>query len=601
VNKERRDPFTPQDHPRPHSSPASCSIENITPENITSGWGGGGDVLGDVLGEEWGGVAALAQPTDSLSLTRSFPRSLVRQVDAAIAMREFFEAIDENQVQNYNFLQALPSLLKEFLELANSVGSEGIMGTIETVVDKFGDHIGPYAHDVAVALVAQFWKIVNVENDDDDDEDVFSDALAGHQVLATIATVLEAVSKSPEIMAQMETLLFPIFDKFLGDTGMDVIEEMLELMTALTYYSPVISDRMWSLFPRIVEIMPTWGVDFFQEFIPVVDNFISRGTQVFAQHYLPATNAMLEKALVRFQGGEGDDGFGTDEEVFGGVGIIIQVILENCKGQVDACIKPYMSLIVGTMTRNDAEPFAEDHVLENLLLAGADALYYNPVLTMNALQENGQLAYFMHSLGQAVSKRKKKSGKLYYFPSTRKKKTVILGLAAVMATPADAMQPGMRQSIPQIAAAAVAMLMDLKKQEEEATRPGTGGSLFSAMTGASQSSADFDLNDSRVLSDSGDESEDDSEYGDMIFDQLRRLREKSAGLDDDDEGGLIDDLFFDDDDENTTSPLDNVCAYTTFKEACARLRGGDEHGFMTAVGLLDDQQKVWFEQFLTAA
>ena len=60
---------------------------------------------------------------------------------------------------------------------------------------------------VAVALVAQFWKIVNVENDDDDDdEDVFSDALAGHQVLATIATVLEAVSKSPEIMAQMETI-----------------------------------------------------------------------------------------------------------------------------------------------------------------------------------------------------------------------------------------------------------------------------------------------------------------------------------------------------------------------------------------------------------
>jgi len=521
------------------------------------------------------------------------------KVDAAIAMREFFEAIDENQVQNYNFLQALPSLLKEFLELANSVDSEGIMGTIETVVDKFGDHIGPYAHDVAVALVAQFWKIVNVENDDD--EDVFSDALAGHQVLATIATVLEAVSKSPEIMAQMETLLFPIFDKFLGDTGMDVIEEMLELMTALTYYSPVISERMWSLFPRIVEIMPTWGVDFFQEFIPVVDNFISRGTQVFAQHYLPATNAMLEKALVRFQGGEEDEGFGTDEEVFSGVGIIIQVILENCKGQVDACIKPYMSLIVGTMTRNDAEPFGEDHVLENLLLAGADALYYNPVLTMNALQENGQLAYFMHSLGQAVSKRKKKSGRLYYFPSTRKKKTVILGLAAVMATPADAMQPGMRQSIPQIAAAAVAMLMDLKKQEEEATRPGTGGSLLSAMTGASQSSADFDSNDSRDLSDSGDESEDDSEYGDMIFAQLRRLREKSAGLDDDDEGGLIEDLFFDDDDENTTSPLDNVCAYTTFKEACARLRGGDEHGFMTAVGLLDDQQKVWFEQFLTAA
>ncbi len=154
------------------------------------------------------------------------------QVDAAIAMREFFSNIDEDQVQQYGFLQVLPSLLSKFLELANSVDSEGIMDTIECVVDKFGEHIGPYAFDVASALVAQFWKIVNVE---DDDGDVFTDSLAGHQVLGTIATVLEAVSKSPEILAQMEGLLFPIFDKCMGDNGMDVIEEMLEIVTQLPY------------------------------------------------------------------------------------------------------------------------------------------------------------------------------------------------------------------------------------------------------------------------------------------------------------------------------------------------------------------------------
>ena len=66
------------------------------------------------------------------------------------------------------------------------------------------------------------------------------------------------------------------------------------------------------------------------------------------------------------------------------------------------------------------------------------------------------------------------------------------------------------------ALAAVAMLIDLKKQE--AARPGTGGSLLSAMTGASQSSTDFD---SRFLSDSGDDCEDESdEDGDEIFAQL---------------------------------------------------------------------------------
>ena len=514
------------------------------------------------------------------------------KVDAAVALRLFFEEVDEQQVERCNFLGALPGLLKEFLELANQVDSEEIMATIETIVDKFGDHIGPYAHDVASALVAQFWKIVNTEQVDD--EDVFSDALAGHQVLATIATVLEAVSKSPEILAQMELLLFPIFDKFLGDHGMDIIEEMLELMTQLTYYAPAISERMWSLYPRILDVMPTWGVDFFQEFIPVVDNFISRGTSVFVQHYLAGTNAMLEKALVRFQGEGEDDGFGTDEEVFIGVAEIIQVILEHCKGMVDPCIKPYMSMVVGTMSRNDQPDgaFEDPHVLESLLVAGADALYYNSVLTMNSLQETGQLAYFMQSLGQAVSKRKKRSGKLYHFGSKRQKKTILLGLAAVLATPGDAMQPGMRQSIPQIAAAAVALLMDLKKQE--VSRPGTGGS---AMTGASGSSTDFD---SRYLDDSGDDEEDDSDDED-VFGQLRHMQGRSAGGDEDDEEDLMDRIFFQDDDESTTSPLDDVCVDTAFKEACTRLRVGDEHGFMTAVGLLNDEQKAWLEQFLTVS
>ena len=508
------------------------------------------------------------------------------QVDAAVALREFFDAIEEDQVQQHGFLQALPSLLAKFLELANSVDSEGIMATIESIVDKFGDHIGPYAHDVASALVAQFWKIINTEEGDDD---VFTDALAGHQVLATIATVLEAVSKSPEILSQMELLLFPIFDKFLGESGMDIVEEMLEIMTQLTYYAPTISERMWSLFPRILEIMPTWGVDFFQEFIPVVDNYISRGTPVFIQHYLSATNVMLEKTLVRLQSEE-SDGFGTEEEVYSGVADIIQVILEHCRGMVDHCIKPYMSMVVATMMKNDApnEPFDDPHVIEGLLVAGADALYYNPVLTMNALHENGQLAYFMQSLGNAVSRRKKRSGKLYHFTSKRLKKTVILGLAAVIATPMDAMQPGMRQSIPQIAAAAVAMLMDLKKQEESA-RPGTGAS---GMSFPSQSSADFE---SEFFTDSGDE-EDDEEDGDLLA-QLRRLRGKSG--EEEDEEDFIEDLFANDD-ETTISPLDDICPYTVFKEACARLRGGDESVFIGAVGLLSDEQKAWFEQFLTA-
>lgn len=256
------------------------------------------------------------------------------QVDAAVALREFFDCIEDADAQH--FVPVLPSLLQKFLELANNVDSEGIMATIESVVERFSEHIGPYAHGVAAALVQQFWKII--EADENEGTGDIADPLAGHSVLATICTILEAVSKNTEILMEMETLLFPIFDQCLSEFGMDVIEEQLELMTYITYYSPSISQRMWSLYPRILEIMPSWGSDFFQEFVPVIDNYISRGQQVFLHStdppFLALTNTMLEKSF-----NQESDGFGTDEEIYLGCAAIIQVILENCKGMVDQCIR----------------------------------------------------------------------------------------------------------------------------------------------------------------------------------------------------------------------------------------------------------------------
>ena len=263
------------------------------------------------------------------------------QVDAAVALREFFDSIEDSDAQH--FVPMLPSLLQKFLELANNVDSEGIMATIESVVERFSEHIGPYAHGVASALVQQFWKIVGIEENEGIAD--MTDPLAGHSILATICTILEAVAKNTEILVEMENLLFPVFDQCLCELGMDVIEEQLELMTYITYYSPTISQKMWSLYPRILAIMPTWGLDFFQEFIPVIDNYISRGQQVFIHSteppFLALTNAMLEKSF-----NQESDGFGTDEEVYLGCAAIIQVILENCRGMVDQCIRTLFCVLV---------------------------------------------------------------------------------------------------------------------------------------------------------------------------------------------------------------------------------------------------------------
>jgi len=246
-----------------------------------------------------------------------------------------------------------------------------------------------------------------------------------------------------------------------------------------------------------------------------------------------------------------------------------------------------MTILISIMLKNEGDSGFEDPlIMENLLVAGADALYYNPVLTMNALQQNGHLAYFMQTLGSSVTKRRKRSGKLYHFASRRFKKTILLGLAALMATPAEAMPPGILQSIPQIAAAATTLLSDLKKQED--ARP--------------QSAPEQQLA-AEYPSDSGSEGDDDSEEGiDDFMSRLRHLRGSrmgSAGYEEDDDEECDFDLYDDsDDDDEIKSPLDDISPYVVFRDACLYLQSNNAEIFMNSISLLDDEGKAALEQFI---
>lgn len=43
----------------------------------------------------------------------------------------------------------------------------------------------------------------------------------------------------------------------------DVFEEVLEIVSYMTFYSPTISLEMWSLWPLIMDALGDWAIDFF--------------------------------------------------------------------------------------------------------------------------------------------------------------------------------------------------------------------------------------------------------------------------------------------------------------------------------------------------
>ena len=56
---------------------------------------------------------------------------------------------------------------------------------------------------------------------------------------------------------EMEAALMPMLHKMMGESAREYFEDVNEVLSYLTYYSPVISDELWGIFPRLHEAFHT--------------------------------------------------------------------------------------------------------------------------------------------------------------------------------------------------------------------------------------------------------------------------------------------------------------------------------------------------------
>ncbi|XP_019166863.1 PREDICTED: importin beta-like SAD2 isoform X2 [Ipomoea nil] len=123
------------------------------------------------------------------------------------------------------------------------------------------------------SLAAAFWKCINTAEADD------PGALAAVGCLRAISTILESVSRLPHLFEQIEPTLFPIMRRMLTSDGQDVYEEVLEIVSYMTFYSPKISMNMWSLWPLMMEALADGAIDYFPNILVPLDNYMSRSTE----------------------------------------------------------------------------------------------------------------------------------------------------------------------------------------------------------------------------------------------------------------------------------------------------------------------------------
>ncbi|XP_062223323.1 importin beta-like SAD2 [Phragmites australis] len=481
------------------------------------------------------------------------------RVDSVFALRSFVEACkDLNEIR-----PILPQLLDDFFKLMNEIENEDLVFTLETIVDKFGEEMAPYALGLCQNLAAAFWRCMASSEADTEADD--SGALAAVGCLRGISTILESISSLPHLFIQMEPTLLPIMRRMLTSDGQDVYEEVLEIVSYMSFFSPTISLDMWSLWPLMMEALNDWAIDFFENILVPLDNYISRGTDHFLACKDPDYQESLWNALSSIMGDEN-----MEDSDIEPAPKLIEVFFQNCKGNVDRWVGRYLMITIERLRRAH-KPYLKCLLVQVI----ANALYYNPSFTLEILQKLGVAAdIFRHWF--AMIQEVKKNGSRANFKRDHDKKVCCLGLTSLIGLPADKIPA---EDLYQIFKATLELLVAYKDQVAESKKQNEADA--DDMDGF-----DADEEDDEEVDSDKEMGLDDEEDGDEVSSlHLQKLAAEARGFQPADDDDDSDDDFSDDDELQL--PIDEVDPFVFFVETVQGLQASDPLRFQNLMQTLD--------------
>ncbi|XVE81091.1 hypothetical protein DITRI_Ditri15bG0035500 [Diplodiscus trichospermus] len=482
------------------------------------------------------------------------------RVDSVFALRSFVEACrDLNEIR-----PILPQLLDEIFKLMNEVENEDLVFTLETIVDKFGEEMAPYALGLCQNLATAFWRCMNTAEADDEADD--PGALAAVGCLRAISTILESVSRLPHLFVQVEPTLLPIMLRMLTTDGQEVFEEVLEIVSYMTFFSPTISLDMWSLWPLMIEALADWAIDFFPNILVPLDNYISRGTA----HFLTCKEPDYQQSLWNMISSIMADQNLEDNDIEPAPKLI-EVVFQNCRGQVDHWVEPYLRITLDRLRRT------EKSRLKCLLVqVVANSIYYNAVLTLSILNKLG-VTMEVFNLWFQLLEQVKKSGLRAKFKREHDKKVCCLGLTSLLALPGDQLAG---EALGRVFRVTLDLLVAYKDQVAEAAKEEEAeddDDMDGFQTDDDDDDADGSDKEMGVDAEDGDEA-------DSIRLQKLAAQAKAFCANDDDDDDSDDDFS---DDEELQSPIDDVDPFVFFVDTVKALQASDPMRFQNLTQTLD--------------
>ena len=208
--------------------------------------------------------------------------------------------------------------------------------------------------------------------------------------------------------------------------------------------------------------MDTWALDYFDNILIPMDNFVTRSPERFVSckdpDYLYQAYYICKKCL------EEKGAHMTEMEKLPAPKLM-EIILTSCRGRVDQWVEPFILLALQHVEA------CETNLFKDLLMkVVAGAFYYNAPLAVAGLQKAGPgaLGKFFQLWFAMLWRKSKRTEKNLHFKRDHDKKLCILGLSTLLAVPPQSLPPELRDAGKQLMEANLKLLFDLKQLRDNA-------------------------------------------------------------------------------------------------------------------------------------
>uniref|UniRef100_A0A1A9ZMK3 Importin N-terminal domain-containing protein n=1 Tax=Glossina pallidipes TaxID=7398 RepID=A0A1A9ZMK3_GLOPL len=286
------------------------------------------------------------------------------KVEAAIGLQMFLSSQNEAApfVENQ-----IKEITKELLTIIRETENEDLTNVLQKIVCTFSEQLLPVAMEICQHLATTFSQVL--ESEDSGDEK----AITAMGLLNTIETLLTVMEDHPEVLNNLHPIVINVVGHIFQNNITDFYEETFSLVYDLTAKS--ISAEMWQMLELIYQVFKKDGMDYFIDIMPALHNYVTVDTPAF----LSNPNRLLAmfdmcKSMLTSNPGE-------DPECHAAK--LLEVIILQCKGQIDSVIPMFVELALSRLTREVQSSELRTMCLQVVIAA----LYYNPQLLLSILDK----------------------------------------------------------------------------------------------------------------------------------------------------------------------------------------------------------------------